>query len=183
MTLSDLGALGEFLGSLLTLVTLAYLAIQVRQNTAQQKREELISIQHGQNAVVAALQDPGLAAAYVRVANERDPSKAEMLRAQNWIIQYLNHFQIVQDLYGSGALDDERYQLWAGFAVAVVAPPGIRHWWEEENGKFAFHADVRAMIDARLADTEDPPVPINALWSAWSADGWDFDRRESRDTT
>jgi len=41
VTISELGPLGEFLGSLLTLVTLAYLAIQIRQNTAQQKREEL----------------------------------------------------------------------------------------------------------------------------------------------
>ena len=38
MTIVELGSLGEFLGSILTLVTLAYLAIQIRQNTAQQKR-------------------------------------------------------------------------------------------------------------------------------------------------
>ena len=47
MTIVELGALGEFLGSILTLATLAYLAVQIRQNTAQQKREELVSIQHG----------------------------------------------------------------------------------------------------------------------------------------
>ena len=55
MTISEFGSLGEFLGSVLTLATLAYLAVQIRQNTAQQKREELISIQPGQNSVVAAL--------------------------------------------------------------------------------------------------------------------------------
>jgi len=38
VTIVELGSLGEFLGSILTLVTLAYLAIQIRQNTAQQKR-------------------------------------------------------------------------------------------------------------------------------------------------
>ena len=33
MTLSELGAIGEFVGSILTIVTLVYLAVQVRQNT------------------------------------------------------------------------------------------------------------------------------------------------------
>ena len=55
MTISELGSIGEFFGSILTLVMLVYLAIQIRQNTAQQKREELVSIQHGQNGVIAAL--------------------------------------------------------------------------------------------------------------------------------
>lgn len=49
MNWEAIGAVGEALGSIAVLVTLIYLAIQIRQNTAQQKREELISIQHGQN--------------------------------------------------------------------------------------------------------------------------------------
>ena len=71
MTISELGALGEFLGAILTLATLAYLAIQIRQNTAQQRREEVISIQQGQNSVVAQLQDPRVLGAFVRGANSR----------------------------------------------------------------------------------------------------------------
>ena len=34
MTIQDLGALGEFLGSIAVLATLVYLALQTRQNTA-----------------------------------------------------------------------------------------------------------------------------------------------------
>ncbi len=49
-------------------------------------------------------------------------------------------------------MDEEQYQLWAGYAVAIVAPAGMRRWWTEENGRLAFHSDVRAMIDARLDD-------------------------------
>ena len=33
MTLMELGALGEFLGSIAVLATLIYLAVQLRQNT------------------------------------------------------------------------------------------------------------------------------------------------------
>ena len=119
MTIIELGALGEFLGSVLTLATLVYLAVQIRQNTAQQKREELVSIQHGQNSVLAQLRDPRVCGAFVRGAAGANPSIADRATAQNWVIQYLNHFQVVHDLHRNRALDEETYQLWAGFAVAM----------------------------------------------------------------
>ncbi len=178
MTISELGSIGEFFGSILTLVMLVYLAIQIRQNTAQQKREELVSIQHGQNGVIAGMQDPRLMEAFVRTAAERNPSIEDLARAQNWILQYLNHFQIIHDLYTTGALDEERYQLWAGFAVAMVAPAGIRRWWDEEDGKLAFHSGVREMIDERLRDTENPPRPITEMWTMFSPDAWESASRE-----
>lgn len=173
MTILELGALGEFVGSVLTLATLAYLAVQIRQNTAQQKREELVSIQHGQNSVLAQLRDPRVFGAFVRGAAGENPSIADRATAQNWVIQYLNHFQIVHDLYRNRALDEETYQLWAGFAVAMVAPGGIRQWWDEEDGKFAFHSGVRDMIDRRLHDTENPPRPITEMWSTFNPEAWE----------
>ncbi len=87
MTIVELGALGEFLGSILTLATLAYLAIQIRQNTAQQKREELVSIQHGQNNVIAQLRDPRVFGAYVRTAGGRAPSIEDRGTSFAWVLQ------------------------------------------------------------------------------------------------
>lgn len=52
MNWEAVGAIGEVTGAILILVTLVYLSIQIRQNTIQQKREELVSVQHGQNTVV-----------------------------------------------------------------------------------------------------------------------------------
>ncbi len=52
MTVIELGALGEFLGSIVVMFTLIYLAVQVRHNTAQQKREETVSIQRGHRGCV-----------------------------------------------------------------------------------------------------------------------------------
>ena len=46
-------------------------------------------------------------------------------------------------------MNEEQYQLWAGYAVALVAPAGIRRWWDEEDGRLAFHSEVRDMIDER----------------------------------
>lgn len=173
MTLQELGSIGELLGALATIATLAYLAAQVRQNTAQQKREELISIQHGQNSIVAQLQDPRVFGAFVRGAAGRAPSIQDRATALVWVIQYLNQFEIVQDRYKTSALDEEQYQLWAGFAVAMVAPVHIRRWWAEEDGRLGFHSDIRNMIDQRLQDTRSPPVPITEMWSTFDPEAWE----------
>lgn len=173
MTIQDLGSLGELIAAIATVVTLVYLAAQIRQNTAQQKREELISIQHGQNDVIAQLRDPRVFGAYVRAAAGRDPSVEDWGTAFAWVVQYLNHFQVVHDLHRNGALDEEQYRLWAGYAVSIVAPAGIRRWWDEENGRLAFHSEVREMIDERLDDPDDPPTPLTELWSFFGPDAWE----------
>ena len=172
MSLSELGAVGEFFGSILTLVTLVYLATQIRQNTAQQKREELISVQHGQNSVVAQLSDPRVMGGYVRTATDQDPSIEDRGVCFSWVIQYLNHFQVVHSLYRSGALDDEQYALWVGFAVAIVAPAGVQRWWDEEDGRMGFQVEVRNLIDARLSDEANPVRPLTEMWSQFDGEAW-----------
>ena len=178
MTISDLGALGEFFGSILTLATLVYVAVQIRQNTSQQKREELISIQHGQNSLLAQFQNPMVMGAYVRTATERNPTIEDRGMCFNWVLQYINHYQVVHELHQKGALDDEKFQLWTGFAVAIVSPPGVRRWWDEESGKLAFHAGVREEIDQRLQDSKNPPTPITDMWSYFDGAAWEAARTE-----
>lgn len=95
MNWEAIGAVGESLGGVAVLVTLIYLAVQVRQNTAQQKLEEPASIQHGQNAVVAQLQNPQVMGAYVRTAEERSPSVEDRGTCPSFVVHYLNHFQLI----------------------------------------------------------------------------------------
>lgn len=180
MTISELGSVGEFIGSIVLIVTLAYLAIQVRQNTAQQKREETISIQRGQNDVIAHMMDPGIVRAYVRAADGDIPVSVEdRAIAIQWVLQYLNHFQIVYDLHHDGTLDVERYEIWEGFAISIVAPKGIQNWWEGESGKLAFTPQVRELIDRKLRDAADPPIPFNEMWTHFTTEAWEEARSES----
>ena len=174
MTLQDLGSIGEFIAAIATLVTLIYLAVQIRQNTAQQKLDASVSVQHGQNSVVGLLQDPQMMRAYAMTAEYGIHATVEdRSRAINFVLQYLNHFQIVHDLHEGGIVDTEQYELWKGFAVAVVAPPRIREWWDGESGRLAFMPAVRDLIDHRLHDESDPPVPLSEMWSVHNAKSWE----------
>ena len=165
-----------------TLVTLIYLAVQIRQNTAQQRLEASGSVQHGQNSVIALMQDPLLQRAYARAGEYGlSASIEDRARAINFVLQYLNHFQVVYDTHNDGILDRERYKLWEGFAVAMVAPKGIRDWWDGESGKFAFMPEVRDLIDQRLEDKIDPPIPMTEMWSVLAAESWEASEREQND--
>jgi hypothetical protein len=174
LNLQHLGNLGEFLAAIATLATLIYLALQIKQNTARQKMDASVSIQQGQNNVVGLMQDPMLMRAFARAGEYGKAAAIEdRAAAINWVCQYLNHFQIVYDLYNDGTLDRERYEIWKGVAVAIVAPKGIRQWWNDESGKMAFSLEVRDIIDRELSDTDNPPTPMTEAWSILSAKSWE----------
>lgn len=174
MTIQELGSIGEFVAAIATIATLVYLAIQIRQNTAQQRRDASVSIQQGQNSVVALLQDPLMMRAYALTAEHgREARVEDRSRAVNFVLQYLNHFQMVYDLHQDGTLDRERYEVWEGFVIAIVAPKGIRDWWDGESGKLAFMPELRELIDRRLNDAINPPLPITKLWSIHAARSWE----------
>jgi hypothetical protein len=129
MTITELGAIGEFVGAIVVVVTLIFLTRQIRQSTVQQKREETISVQRGQNEIISQFMDPMVGCAYVRTADgDLAVSIEDRMVAITWVLQYLNHFQIVYDLFHDGTLSRERYEIWERFAVGIVAPKERGSW-------------------------------------------------------
>ena len=173
MTISEWGAVAELISSIAVVASLIYLAFEIRHNTVQQKREETVSIQHGQNSVIQNMLDPRIVRAYTMTADgELEVSLQDRATAIVWVIQYINHFQIVCDLYDSGSLKQDRFDLWKGFAVSIVASKGIRSWWEDEHGKFAFMPKVRDLIDQELLSADSAPMPFNTMWKIFMTETW-----------
>ena len=173
MNWDAIGAVGELLGALVVVVTLGYLAIQIRQNTAQQKREETVAIQRGQNEVLAQLSDPIMMRSIAITIDEGRAAKPEdHSRAIMWLVQYINNFQIVYDLYQLGSLDENRYKFWESIAVGWVASKGLREWWDEDNGKLAFEPKIRSLIDSKLNDPNKAPMGVNEIWDIFNAKSW-----------
>jgi len=57
----------------------------------------------------------------------------------------------------------------------MVAPVGIRHWWEDEEGRLGFHSEIREMIDRRLNDEANPTRPITERWTMFNPEAWGTD--------
>ena len=56
-TIQDLGAAGEFVGAIGVVITLAYLAYQIRQNTVKLEQNTMTAKAAAQNASKVALRD------------------------------------------------------------------------------------------------------------------------------
>jgi len=164
--IEDLGNLGDFVGGIAVVVTLVYLAIQVRQNTVQLRRaSDLASVEAGDLTVQAfsrfrerIVADAGVAELYLK--GLRDP---DMLDAA----ERLRFNMLLQELFYVLASSSRRLLAQGGYDVAqtlrilgveaTLAQPGIAKWWKANRGglppEFVERVESHISIDA--ASTQD----------------------------
>ena len=126
MNIMELGALGEFVGSVGVVVTLFYLAIQIRQNTEQQKRVEMESRVSAVNASAAALrenrkavyQDAELAEIFwIGMSQPEELSEIRFLRFR---ILMQNILDGLWDFHSRTALTGLSPEIWGSLGVKAV---------------------------------------------------------------
>ena len=132
MTLQDLGNLGEFIGSIAVVVTLVYLAIQIRQNTRATRTESLntaLGVHVNQIAQLTATDaDSEL---FRRFAQDFHALSAnETGRVQAMMLQRVASFNQVIRLHRAGFLDDDEFQAIQGTFISIMRTAGGRQWWD-----------------------------------------------------
>jgi hypothetical protein len=155
--LDTLGNLGEFVGGLAVVVTLIYLAIQVRHNTAALRtasRQEIVSGFRAHNRLFL---EPSAGRTY-----------AEGLRAHPdmpfdernlFVILIFDHalfFQGAFALHESGQLEGETYQAYLTWFTCQLATPGGAAWWAESRQSWP--ARMVEALDARLSRGDLPDI-------------------------
>ncbi len=126
MTIIELGALGEFLGAIGVIATLAYLAIQIRQNTRSLDASQRLALAQTYQMRSDALQNMLVQAASSTVggiiykvtqAGYPDDLAAldtltaeEWSRFRQWHIAQQAHWDNMHFQYQQGFLDEEYYQ-------------------------------------------------------------------------
>ncbi len=152
LTIQDLGALGEFLGSIAVLVTLVYLAFQTRQNT-------MAIGAHLDAARISAVQGTNLAAATSTELLEAlnsdrvEPLTIEQARRNHvWFAEFFNaQWDLLQDRRGLLPTFNEAgtamwvrshftdYRSFEGWWATIKAGfrPEFVEWVEEQRSKAA----------------------------------------------
>ena len=163
MSIIELGALGEFLGSIGVIATLVYLAIQIRQNTHSLDESRRLAMAQTYEARAYRVDDfmreqaespylgihekyrvEGLGAlASEEQARVRFRASANLFRFDNF------HYQ-----YEQGFLDDEYYESTFKQVVRRLAPQ-----WKEfdlpDFGRPSFHAEVERILSTSEAESEE----------------------------
>jgi hypothetical protein len=108
MNWTALGAIGELVGGVVVVVTLIYLAVQIRQNTRATQAHATGSVASEMEQVLLAIaQNEELSEAFVKASEGADLSTAEVTRLGFWWAAFVRsaHSHVVQT--GLGNLSED----------------------------------------------------------------------------
>ena len=167
MTLSVLASLGSFVSGFAVLISLVYLALQVRQT----ERNQQISIRHSRASRIVelhlALADPGVADAWLHGSN--NPGEL----TQTELSQYLNlcralffHFEDSFYQREEGLLNDAAFETVTAGVRFSARSPGWRAAWKMARSNFG--GRFLAFMDGIVAKSASEP-PLDLSLEAWKA--------------
>ena len=142
-----LGNYGEFVGAIAVVVTLAYLAIQIRQNTSATRAASHHAIVEALNrGNLAQAEDAELAQIWVSGADDRSClSEAERQRFDMLLLSY---FHVFDSLWYSAKIGTAERDLLLSEEksfVHLMNAPGVYDWWLANP--FAFSPEFRGYME------------------------------------
>ncbi len=160
MTLQDLGNLGELVAAIATVLTLGYLAIQLRQNTRALRSQTFQQSSMDMSLTANAISSDGeLAEIVVKASNGIGVlSPEERVRFHFWMLVAIRRFEAiyVQGVYGS--IDPIRIEGFERSIITLLSSGGPLEWWE--SSKSAFSSDFVKYADEKIA-TKDYVEPLH----------------------
>ena len=183
MSLLELGALGEFLGSIAVLATLVYLSVQIRQNTRSMDESKKLALAQTyqmradalQMMLVQAADSEHIGPIITRLTGVGYPEDINSLnhltdeergRFRQWQIAQQTHWDNMFFQYQQGFIDEEYYRDSFRERVRRLAPT-----WQALNvtgGRESFVAEIANILaETQAAEVEsDSTVSGNATDSA-----------------
>jgi len=154
--LDALGNIGDFVGGIAVIITLIYLAVQIRHNTRSTRLAAMqTAMLAAQNVGLLPAQNRDLARV-VRVGlatpDELDPDESQQLRYFLMSLLRVHEDMFVQ--HQAGVVDDETWAARSASLRTVFAMPGGRRVWQASG---AYRDDFKRWMEAELRDA--PPAP------------------------
>jgi hypothetical protein len=154
MNWDAIAAIGQVAGAVLVGVTLVYLAIQLRQNTAALKSSTFLSVSTlmGSNMEIFATH-ADLAPLFIKAQAGLDAlSAAERVRFGFLMMMAFRRVETVVVQRHLGAIDEELTRGFERSALSALRAPGARQWWETARSGFSdlFSAWVDRQLTAEL---------------------------------
>jgi len=138
MNWEAIGAIGEIVGALAVVVTLVYLVIQIRQNTAAVATATYESTMTGFNDInVVVASDPELARLLDRGTQNSDALSVGEITQFNFLLRcYANQWWKLLKLRERGSLSEADWSVFAKEAAQFLDQPGCRPF-RAQNTLFA----------------------------------------------
>ncbi len=158
MDLDTLAKLGEFIGGIFVVVSLAYVAYQVRQNTESLRTENYGRVLERMSTLQSRLScDQELNRVVVRGSQHPGRLTAVERIRFSWAMYEL--FGAAEFMYHQAqrkALPDAVWNRWQASLVWWLSNPGVRSWWVAKPAPLSvdFEAFTEKLVRDRPADAE-----------------------------
>lgn len=173
MSIQDWGALGEVVGAIGVILTLLYLATQIRQNTRQMRSEGHQGITDSYSATLGQLLADGeLFRSIVLGCQDWDSISAfQQSQCHIFFHQHLMHFRVAFQLHDKGAIDDDVYRSVEDVHIRFMANPGNRVWWKMV-GESLVEEKLARLVNEKLATVEGTDRATTEAWAFFDPKNW-----------
>ncbi len=139
MDIIQLGAFGELVGGFAVLVTLVYLAVQVRQTSTNVRAAPYQLALQGRTALRMAVCSEGkLLAAFTKGLGSLDTlDSEEAMRFHVFMVEELRMIQSAFFLYRDGVSNPEAWQHELAVIGTYRDSPGFRDWWATSRSYYS----------------------------------------------
>lgn len=140
----------EVISAISVVISLIYLAFQIRSNTRAMQREasrDIIRDLNDQNRMLITV--PDLGELYLKTFEKpQELTAAERLRFQSVITHSLASFEMALDYYKDGLLRDEQIKKYTKGLLQLFENPIVMEWWENE-GQYIFSQTINDLVSER----------------------------------
>ena len=163
-----LGNYGEFVGAIAIVVTLIYLAVQLKQNTASQKANAYQTWVASNLALNAAgnSQSESLGKG---ISDAKNLDESSWIGFGTWNMSVFQMIQGTNYLFEMGVIDRELWATEMTRGASHLSHPGVRQWWD---------AGGKTQLEPRFVEALEVTEPSATLW-LWDAEdgfvGWRSD--------
>jgi len=160
MNWDAIGAVSEMIGALAVVMSLVYLAFQIRQNTKQLEQNERISIAASVSASATTYREnrqyiyTNAEVAEIHLKGLSDPEHLDEVERHRFRLLMSNFADANWDMYAQTVITGFSPETWAGqghrAVKRVLGTPGGRWFWQRFGQEYP--DKFRAEVDRILAD-------------------------------
>ena len=139
MNLDEIGLLAQIVGSVAVVASLAYLAVQVRQNTRAAQSATYQSVVSKSMEILATMySEDGNAELWLKIRDtDADLSPVEEARFHFLMLAMFRHFDNLHYQHVHGAIESQQWQGYAHLLDGYLSAPRVAEWWGSNSAGFS----------------------------------------------
>jgi hypothetical protein len=158
VTLNELGNLGEFISGLAVVVTLVYLALQIRHNTRAVRSSMHQDMIESTLRIAESVSDTEDLGRIVLHADEDydELTELERIRFDAYAERMFSNFESVFYSYRNSMIEEDLWETWESSYLSDVSRVSMRRYWREERPQHL--RDFMDFIDNFYRTLPDSPA-------------------------